>query len=478
MKVFDKYKDLSMQAKAVIWFTGCSFLQKGISFFTVPVFTRIMSSEQYGTYNVYLSWLQILTIFTSLYLFNGAFDNAMIKYQDRRDEYSSSMIGIILVLNLIIIGFYAFTSGVWESGTGLDQTFIIFMFIESFASSILSFWSARQRFEYKYISLVVATIIKSLLNPIIGIVFLLNFDGRAIDRIIGGTLVDCVVIIPLVIGQIKKSRRLCVGEFWKYALGMAIPAVPHYLAGTILNQGDRVMIDKMIGKPEVAYYGLAYSVGMLVQIFATGITAAITPWMYSNMKRKDIKGMCSRLDFLCVLLFFLIVFMIMISPELVKVFGTSEYESAKFVIPPVTASVFFVFLYGIYSLPEFYYERPKYLTIASIVSAVLNIFLNFIFLRIFGYIAAAYTTLVCYICYTIGHYIVGKRLLAKDGIFDEYLTRKLIITLAIMLFVILVMGNYLYMYNVIRCIVITLMVILAYVYRKKLMEEVLTLAKR
>lgn len=43
-----------------------------------------MSTEEYGTYKVYLSWLQILTILTSLYLFNGVYDNAMAKYEKQR----------------------------------------------------------------------------------------------------------------------------------------------------------------------------------------------------------------------------------------------------------------------------------------------------------------------------------------------------------------------------------------------------------
>ena len=71
MNITSKYRSLSVQAKAALWFTICSFLQKGISFITVPIFTRLMSTEEYGTYTVYLSWLQILTILTSLYLFNG-----------------------------------------------------------------------------------------------------------------------------------------------------------------------------------------------------------------------------------------------------------------------------------------------------------------------------------------------------------------------------------------------------------------------
>ncbi len=46
MNITSKYRSLSVQAKAALWFTICSFLQKGISFITVPIFTRLMSTEE------------------------------------------------------------------------------------------------------------------------------------------------------------------------------------------------------------------------------------------------------------------------------------------------------------------------------------------------------------------------------------------------------------------------------------------------
>ena len=102
MNITSKYRSLSVQAKAALWFTICSFLQKGISFITVPIFTRLMSTEEYGTYTVYLSWLQILTILTSLYLFNGVYDNAMAKYEKQRDAN--------VVLNFIFIRIFGYVA--------------------------------------------------------------------------------------------------------------------------------------------------------------------------------------------------------------------------------------------------------------------------------------------------------------------------------------------------------------------------------
>ena len=102
MNITSKYRSLSIQARAALWFTICSFLQKGISFITVPIFTRLMSTEEYGTYTVYLSWLQILTILTSLYLFNGVYDNAMAKYEKQRDAN--------VVLNFIFIRIFGYVA--------------------------------------------------------------------------------------------------------------------------------------------------------------------------------------------------------------------------------------------------------------------------------------------------------------------------------------------------------------------------------
>ena len=41
-KLVKKYTDLPIQVKASMWFFVCAFLQKGISFITTPIFTRLL----------------------------------------------------------------------------------------------------------------------------------------------------------------------------------------------------------------------------------------------------------------------------------------------------------------------------------------------------------------------------------------------------------------------------------------------------
>ena len=66
----------------------------------------------------------------------------------------------------------------------------------------------------------------------------------------------------------------------------------------------------------------------------------------------------------------------LISPELVLIFGSPKYREAVYVIPPVAASVFFIFIYNILSMPQFYYEKTQFLMAASMAAAGANVVLN------------------------------------------------------------------------------------------------------
>ena len=57
-KLKSKIDSLSLPVKASIAFMLCSFLQRGISTLTTPIFTRILTTEQYGYYNIFNSWLE------------------------------------------------------------------------------------------------------------------------------------------------------------------------------------------------------------------------------------------------------------------------------------------------------------------------------------------------------------------------------------------------------------------------------------
>lgn len=469
-KIIDKYKKLSIQTKAAFWFTGCSFLQKGISFITVPIFTRMMSTEEYGIYTLYTSWYQILLIFTSLYLFNGVYDNAMSKFSDDRDVFTSSIQGLSVTISFIIFAIYLISNRYWQNILGLPNKYIFLMFIEMIVAPALYFWSGRQRFEYQYKKLVCITILKSVMNPIIGLLLVFHSTDRALGRVISIVVVELIFDASIMIYQFAKGKKFFNKKYWKYGITLAVPLIPHYLAGMILNQGDRIVIDRLVGKSAVAMYGIAYSIGMLVQIFTNAISSAITPWMYECLKKKKIQEIHSRINYLLVFVAILVCSLILVCPELVWIFGSEKYANAVSVIPPVAASVYFIFLYSVLSFPEFYFEKTKFLAIASFGAAILNVILNFIFVKRYGFVAAGYTTLVCYILYSIGHYIVGNDVLNKNIKGASIIDERFALLISGGVIAVSIMGSLLTSYRLVRYSIIIFLFIIAMIKRKQIIR--------
>jgi len=99
-----KYRNLSEVKKATIWITACSFLQRGISFITVPIFTRLLSTSEYGAFSVYQSWETVAIYLVTLGVTYGGFNNGMIRYSDDKEGYTSSVMGLVLSVSLLWIG--------------------------------------------------------------------------------------------------------------------------------------------------------------------------------------------------------------------------------------------------------------------------------------------------------------------------------------------------------------------------------------
>ncbi|MTV96675.1 oligosaccharide flippase family protein, partial [Streptococcus pneumoniae] len=114
-KILNKYYSLSNPVKASIWFTICNVLQKGISMITVPIFTRLLTTEQYGVYSVYQSWYSIIGVFATLNLYYGVFNNGMVKYEKDKNAFTSSMQGLTTTVTAIFLVIYLIGIDFWNS---------------------------------------------------------------------------------------------------------------------------------------------------------------------------------------------------------------------------------------------------------------------------------------------------------------------------------------------------------------------------
>lgn len=411
LKILNTYKKAARPFKASIWFLICGIVEKGISVITTPIFTRILSTEQYGYYSVYQSWLAIFAVFVTLRLSYGVYTQGLVKFEEDKNKFSSSLQGLSTLCILFFFAIYLIFHEFWNRITGLSTVMMITMFVSIWATESFGFWSIRQRILYKYRALIFLTLIVAIAKPVSGILAVLSVseEHKVVARVISLAGVELLAYSSLNFIQWRKCRVFFSKKYWSYALKFNIPLIPHYLSQIVLNQSDRIMIEKMTNVSQAGIYSLAYSLSMLMLIVNTAILNTLNPWIYQSIKKKEyFKIGKTSYAILCVVAIANII-LIALAPEMVYIFAPTQYREAIWIIPPIAMSVYFIFTYSLFANFEFYFEKTKFIMAASVMAALLNIGLNFIGIKIFGYMAAGYTTLICYILYALGHYFFMKK---------------------------------------------------------------------
>ena len=414
-KVGTAYQNLAQPVKASLWFLICGFLQKGISMITTPIFTRVMTEAEYGRFSTYNSWLGIIQIIVSLNLAAGVYTRGLVKNEEDQDRFSSSMLGLSTTCILIWSIVYALLHKWVNHWLGLNTVLMVAMFFEIWSHAAYQFWSNRERVNYRYKRLVILTLSYVILRPLLAVLCICRTDEvhQVEARVIATTLVNVVLFTVLYISISRKGKKFFSKKYWGYALKFNLPLVPHYLSQVVLNQSDRLMINRICGSVETAYYSVAYTLAMVLQILNNSVSATMNPWIYKAIKNNQAYKIGKVSYAVLGLIALLNLAVILAAPELLSILAPESYMAAVWVVPPVTVSVYFMFLYNLFATFEYYYEKTHYVTIATIVGAVLNIVLNAVFIPKFGFIAAGYTTLACYILYAFAHYFFMRRVLRK-----------------------------------------------------------------
>lgn len=447
----------------------CSLVQKGISVITTPIFTRIMSESQYGAFNVYMSWQDILIILCTLYLAQGVYMQGLVKYDEIKEKFTSSVLSLSLTVLLLFLGIYCVLGDTWRAMTGLTHMEMLAMFLSISASTTYMIWARKQRVELRYKRLVFLTILVAAVRPAIGIVVVLHSTDKVTARVVEMALVDAIFYCPLFVHIYKSGRCFFHKGIWKYALKFNIPLIPHFLSQTVLNSADRIMIGTMIGASEAGIYSLAYQISLFVNLFNNALLQSISPWTYKKLKghkERDIE----RIGVFSIILVGVIdLLFIAFAPELVGIFAPSRYREAVWVIPPITMSVFFQFMYALFVDVELYAEKSSYITVATMVGAVANLFLNALFIRAYGYYAAGYTTLFCYMLIAVLHYIFMTRICKETGFYKPYRLKKLAALSAALLTIGFLM-LLVYHYRILRYCIIAGIVLGLFVYKDRIID--------
>lgn len=460
-RILNKYNDMAKPAKASLWFIGCYIIQRGLQFIGMPIYTRIMSTEEYGVYSVFLSWFNLLCVFSSLNIYAGTFNKAMIKYEKDRDRYISAVQSLTLLVSLVVSAFILLFHVIIQDVTGFSLKLLLLFCIHLILYPPLQYWSQKQRFLFEYKKLVFVTLINSVASLVIGILLVILSTNKSNALIIATVGVQAIVNIVLFYSLAKKGKTVYHKEYWLWSLSTSVPLIPHYLAEILLGHADRLMINQMCGASQAGIYNIVYQISMVMTIIRTGINGSFTPWLYYSLKQKKYDDIKRVTKIITLLMSTMTIVIMLVGPEILKIAAPSSYYEAVIDIPSIMLGGFFIFIYVLFVNVEIYYEQNQFVAIVSIISAIVNVVLNYIYINQYGYLAAGYTTMISYLLMAIMHYWFLQRLSNKHKEIKMLFDYKFLFLISAGLVIIGLMALFLYDFTIIRwiliCIVCTIL---------------------
>lgn len=455
--------------KASIVYVLVSLINKGIGIITVPVFTRLLSTAEMGVTTTWISWMTILLPITTLSLVTASLYIAFKEYPDKRDSYQSSVLVLSTLSTFIFLVIYLIFHDILNKVFTLSTDLMVFMFLYLIFSPALDMWMLRQRYEYKTKQMAIVTLISNIMASFVAVNLVLFFKESNYNlgtlRVYGTYAVTGLFGVVFYYKILKDGRVLFDREFWKFGLKISVPLIFHTLAKNLLDISDRSMISIFNGKDAVGIYGTIYSISTLSLIVWTAINNAFIPYLYDKLERNEKKGIADvkQISYIMIIIYGgACIILTAIAPEIVKLLTTDAYYEAVHIMPPVAAGIFLTCVYNLFANVILFHKKSVGVMVATMIAAVTNIVLNAIFIPKFGYIAAAYTTLVAYIILSIFQGGVMKRV-HKDSLYNMSLISiiSVIVVLSCLVF------NILYSMTAIRYAIIIIFIVVGAINYKK-----------
>ena len=449
-----KSNGMNKYVKAGIWTLLAEILVRAVSFLATPVFARILPMGVYGDVKTFESWLNLLVPILSLGLYINV-EVAEHDFKGRFKEYVASIMtldaSIHVFIVLFAIVFHRFICDIMDFTPVMLAVCVLY----SCFYSIIIIYMRSQRIVLNYQRVAFTSMMASVPSMVISVIACLVFVNRLDDtsllnlRVVTFYLPIIIFGFCILVLSVMKNKNNFNKEYWKYGIKVSVPLIMYQISLQILTQSDRVMIKNIVSSEKAAIFSIATTVIYIIEILDKGLNGTWIPWLYNHLEDKSFKTISLMMGGIIAIEGFICFFIGLLGNEVIYFFGGKKYLEGVWLLGPMMAGAVFHFLMLKLVDIEKFYHKESYVGTVSIGIAVVNLGLNYLGIKLFGYQAASYTTAISYVIAVFVHSI-----LIKKHIPDVHLSYKLLYMIATGLGVLLILIMGLYDYsNMIRYII-------------------------
>lgn len=377
--------------------TLSSFATKLLSFFLVPLYTNILTTTEYGTYDLLNSTIGILLPILTLDIQEAVLRFALDKKESRNAIVSISakyllISNVAVAIGLIVNKLFGFSS--------IIADYALLFFLMFFVQSLLGVMTCYTRGIDKVADLSISSVITSVVTITCNILFLVAFKwgllGYFAANIIG-PLVQCVYLL-------FRSNYLKYIKCVKYSieeremLSYSKPLIANGIAWWVNNVSDRYVIVFFCGFAENGIYSVAGKIPSILNVFQNIFNQAWTLSAVKDFDPEDKSGFFSNTYRVYNCLMTIICSgIIFFDKILAKFLYAKDFFAAWKYVPWLTIAILFGALSGYIGGFFSAVKNSKIFATSTAAGAIVNLILNFAFTPFYGAIGAAVATAICYI---------------------------------------------------------------------------------
>ncbi len=405
-------------SKHSLIYTISNFLTKATGLILIPIYTRYLTTSDYGIVSNVLAIINFLSV---LYIFgmNAVWGRFFFDFKDKSIEqkrfFGSTLYWLFfggLILNVLMsygskglfftilpdLDFYPFVLlAIWTA-----------LFSVAFNLKLTLFRVRQQSLQFGLISFG-----RFLLTVIVTIyaVAILHYGafGKVFAQFAVWGLFFLIALYLLKKDLVFSLNNPKLKQALKYTLGV----LPHSLSGSIMNIIDRVILTNIKGLAATGIYTVGFQFGSIMQLIVFSFNLSWTPFFMKTAQQKgaEAKQIFSRLSTYYVIVMYIIALSItLFGADMVYLFTTRKYFGAINVIP---IYVFNFVIYGFYFMASakiFYIKKAvKYLALITFSTAGINIIFNFLLIPEMGMMGAAWARFISsFSLFIIVHFVSQK----------------------------------------------------------------------
>ena len=373
-----------------------------IGFFLIPLYTRYLNPAEYGTLELLVLSVDIISLLIGLQLTTAVarYYDSCEKIADKNKVVSTAIILLFVVGGGVFSTLIFFSDDISNIVFGHHEHGILFqiVFVAAFFGIVMQIPLLLLRIQDRSKQFVVVMLSQVLLTVGLTIYFVVELELGVLGIVLANAIITTLLCIYLLTATLVKIGLKFSYHYTREMVIYSAPLIPAVISLFILHSSDRFFLNSYSTLEELGIYALAYKFGyLLVPLLIAPFGLIWGPKQFEIYRLENSHEILHKVfcvyAFLAITAFFALSLFI---DEILVIITTPSYYLAANLVPIIALAYTLNAINRLVMTPFYTENKTTFIALINISAAVVCVILNIILIKPFGGMGAAIATLLSF----------------------------------------------------------------------------------